>query len=771
MQPRRFLFKLINIIVALALAAAWGGMQPAPAVQAGQEIPVAALLNSDGTLNTRTGINGALDLRGWDVRLDPARGPVLTRQAAASASPSVETVTALANLGLDRQVDALAVIGSDLFVGGDFTRTNDFAVWNLNYIARYTSGAWYPLANNGLNAAVHALAVSGSDLYVGGVFTQSADGSVKNLNHIACYSGGAWYPLANNGLDIGVAALAVSGSDLYVGGAFTQSADGSVKNLNNIARYSGGAWLSLAHNGLNNGVFALTASGSDLYVGGVFTQSADGSVKNLNNIARYGSGDWSALAHDGLNNGVYALTAIGSDLYIGGGFTQSADGSVTNLNRIARYSSEAWSALANNGLNNVVLALTASGGGLYAGGVFTQSSDGSVTNLNRIARYSSGAWSALANNGLNNVVVALTVSGSNLYGGGGFSQSADGSVTNLNHIARYHLDTPLVYADPLGTCGGYNPCYASLQEAIDKVDLGGEVRYYRGLYNEAVSLDKNASLNFWGGGAVTIGGAFSIGDGVFNAPGSSTLSLAADFTFSAGTFNPNGGTLVFSGSGFQHLDASAPLAFNNLTISPGVTLDENGPGCNATISGTLVNYGTLRRIQAISATGSYTYCLAGGPVNGAVLSTIVTNDGFTSLQLDRSDSQHPHFTGSSEQDGIGWARYWSITPIGSGTLDLTLPANFTTGAGSKVCRYTGIGTTWDCASDATTPNSVTRNGISLTDNGPTADWAAGNVGPTPVTLQTFTVRPDTRIMLGVAFGGLLVLGSAIRLFLLRKRTA
>ena len=42
-----------------------------------------------------------------------------------------------------------------------------------------------------LNDQVFALAVMGSDLYVGGYFSQTADGTVKNLNHIAKYSGGA----------------------------------------------------------------------------------------------------------------------------------------------------------------------------------------------------------------------------------------------------------------------------------------------------------------------------------------------------------------------------------------------------------------------------------------------------------------------------------------------------------------------------------------------------------------------------------------------------
>ena len=92
-----------------------------------------------------------------------------------------------------------------------------------------------------LNDQVFALAVMGSDLYVGGYFSQTADGTVKNLNHIAKYSGGVWSALAHNGLDGGaVVAFAVSGSELYVGGGFTHTADGAVTNLNGIAKLGSG---------------------------------------------------------------------------------------------------------------------------------------------------------------------------------------------------------------------------------------------------------------------------------------------------------------------------------------------------------------------------------------------------------------------------------------------------------------------------------------------------------------------------------------------------
>jgi len=59
---------------------------------------------------------------------------------------------------------------------------------------------------------VYALAVVGSDLYVGGYFNETADGAVTNLNNIAKFSitSNTWSALPHNGLDLGVLALAVS---------------------------------------------------------------------------------------------------------------------------------------------------------------------------------------------------------------------------------------------------------------------------------------------------------------------------------------------------------------------------------------------------------------------------------------------------------------------------------------------------------------------------------------------------------------------------------
>jgi len=459
MRARRLFAKALYLLLTTSLLVVSLGTAPSRPIQAAPvDLAGAAspegLLNPDGTLDLTTGFQGTLDLSGWEVTLDGERGPVFkpTASSAASTTPGWH---ALPNQGLNNTVFALAMVGSDLYAGGVFNQTGDGAVTNLRGVARYstTDGAWYALNNQGLDNTVLVLAVVGSDLYVGGRFTKTGDGSLANLGYIARYdtTTGTWHALNNQGLDNTVYELTVLGSDLYVGGEFNQTGDGSLANLGHIARYdtTTGVWHALNNQGLDDTVRALVMVGSDLYVGGHFTQTGDGSLANLGRIACYDTtaGVWHALPNQGFNNWVVALVVVGSDLYIGGVFNQTGDHS-SSLNRIARYDSidDTLHALNNQGLDHYVFTLKTVGSDLYVGGGFAQTGDASLS-LNRIARYQTidGTWHGLRNQGLDASVYALAVSSDDLYMGGSFTQTGDGALTNLNNIARYSAGHYVVY--------------------------------------------------------------------------------------------------------------------------------------------------------------------------------------------------------------------------------------------------------------------------------------------------------------------------------------
>ena len=103
---------LIGLLMLLAAPT-----QPAQAAPADPVSPQ-ELLNPDGTLDLSTGFQGSLDLRGWNVILDQERGPAL-EPASSPDLPSAESPIwqALPEEGLDLYVYALAVMGSDLYVG------------------------------------------------------------------------------------------------------------------------------------------------------------------------------------------------------------------------------------------------------------------------------------------------------------------------------------------------------------------------------------------------------------------------------------------------------------------------------------------------------------------------------------------------------------------------------------------------------------------------------------------------------------------------------
>ena len=137
------------------------------------------------------------------------------------------------------------------------------------------SGSSYP--------SVDALAVSGTTLYAGGQFTTA--GGVQ-ANHIAKWDGSAWSDLSS-GMGAGsiprVYALAVSGTDLYAGGYFTTAGG---RAANNIAKWDGSAWSALgsgvSRSGYEPSVEALAADGvGHLFVGGSFSLAGTNVSSNI----------------------------------------------------------------------------------------------------------------------------------------------------------------------------------------------------------------------------------------------------------------------------------------------------------------------------------------------------------------------------------------------------------------------------------------------------------------------------------------------------------
>jgi hypothetical protein len=246
--------------------------------------------------------------------------------------------------GVNGSVQALAVTKDAVYVGGTFTQAGGVAA---NYVAKWNGTRWSALGSSTANGVAHptyaivqALAVLGSDVYVGGQFRSAGGTAATNL---ARWNGTSWSAVGTgtgpNGL---VTALTVVGPTLYVGGGFTQV--GGV-TANSVATWEGTTWASLgtgANNGVTGIVYALAVAGSDVYVGGQLNQAGGSSVQNL---AKWNGTGWSRLG-TGTNGSVRALAVIGNRLYAGGLFTGVGDESKV-MNYFGVYESSVPTATTN----------------------------------------------------------------------------------------------------------------------------------------------------------------------------------------------------------------------------------------------------------------------------------------------------------------------------------------------------------------------------------------------------------------------------------------
>ena len=81
------------------------------------------------------------------------------------------TIWSALGSGMNEYVYALAVVGGNVYAGGQFTTAGGAPA---NRIARWNGTAWTALGS-GVNADVDVLALTGSDLYTGGHFLIAGD--------------------------------------------------------------------------------------------------------------------------------------------------------------------------------------------------------------------------------------------------------------------------------------------------------------------------------------------------------------------------------------------------------------------------------------------------------------------------------------------------------------------------------------------------------------------------------------------------------------------
>ncbi len=243
--------------------------------------------------------------------------------------------------GVNGRVYAISAFNHLVFVGGDFTQANAGASSiSANHVAVFDTqtNAWSALGSSGVNGVVYALATLGEDLFIGGDFTQvTGRTSLKATGIVRFHTKANQWSNLGSGSGVSgasqpaVYAIAVSGDDVFIGGEFTQVNAGSTMAANYIARFNTArnTWSTLGTapgNGVNGAVNAIAVLGEYLFVGGFFTKANLGATAPVmaSYIARYSltTNAWSVFSStSSINNEVYAIASSGQDVFIGGNFS------------------------------------------------------------------------------------------------------------------------------------------------------------------------------------------------------------------------------------------------------------------------------------------------------------------------------------------------------------------------------------------------------------------------------------------------------------------
>jgi hypothetical protein len=338
-----------------------GTLLPAPATTVGGDVWTIAV--SGG----KVGVGGLFRSAGIGNGANPA--PLPRSNAAA-----IDLTTGLPTSwdpNVNNTVQVLAVSGSTVYAGGDFTTVNGGV--GRNRIAALdastgTASSWAPNANG----SVFAIIVLGPTVYFGGTFTTVRGGTPRNRAAAFPAADGTtpttWDPNANGG----VFALDSSGSTVYLGGSFTTIRGFARTRI--AAVDAGGLGVPTAWTPSANGpVLTLTHVGSTAYAGGSFT--AVNGVSRPGVAALDGTGaltSWSPQVALGAGQAgeVYSLAASASTMYIGGVFRTVngfATPSLAAVSLATGASLQTWAPAANDAVNWIALAPQ----GLAVGGPFT----------------------------------------------------------------------------------------------------------------------------------------------------------------------------------------------------------------------------------------------------------------------------------------------------------------------------------------------------------------------------------------------------------------
>jgi hypothetical protein len=748
--------------------------------------PLSAALSRSGAL---TAAHGSYNASGYHMSLGPGGAP---RFSTSSSGPGDSSWSnAFGNSGIyGASLTAVAVSGSDVYVGGNFSKLNwDSPIVPANNIAHWDGHGWSSLGtgtHNGTNGTVLAIAVSGSTVYAGGDFT-TAGGA--GANYVASWNGTAWSPLGggmsepSNQRTPEVNALTLSGSTLYAGGTFD---DAGLVVVHSVAAWNGATWSALA-GGLTECSFfdtpnhcfqvpgtgqvkALVVSGSSLYAGGGFNlvggtevfslavwngsawaavggasvirNTGEGTVNGLAvagttlyiagifdqvgaiggpsvsaaSVASWNGTQWSPLGSGATaccgDATVAALTYWSGHLYMSGSFQSAGGDGQTNT---AVWNGSSWTAI-NPNLDGAPTALQASPAGVIAVGTFGL---GGTKSLNDIGRWNGTVWQGyglgLSVGSNAGDVSALGAAGHDLYAGGNFLYAGATAALNMAHLSSSAWDT----------MAGANGDSLVLAVAVvgSHVYVGGAFSQIGGVPATNIAMWDGTAWHALGSGTdgqvktlLVYGGKVWVG-GSFTHAGTGAASAVAIWDPIAQTWSRVGGGLNFDGQVYAL--AGLPAPNQHFVVIGGSFLqvdDGNATGTGtqyatvnglvyfdttATISGPLSGYHTMG--------GGVTLACSFPPCTGAVYALLV--DGVTAYVGGSFDDAGAVASRGFAAFNLGTLAWSSPGVVGGGD-----------GSGSEVDALMPVGTTFYVGGDFTSAGGINANYIASYSPG-TATWS------------------------------------------------
>lgn len=518
--------------------------------------------------------------------------------------------------GTDGRVDAILAAGDRVYIGGTFNSVtdpagNNYAAQNLAVYLPAT-GAFDTSFTPRPDGVVNALAISGARLYLGGDFSTVGGLARQRLASVDATSGAvsSWAPQVNNVVN----ALAASNGSVYVGGLFDHLTDsGGSHGVVSLARVNATSGvLDTSWNvAVNDQVRALAFSddGSALYVGGDFT-SLDGSATaaHLGSVNTSNGQLTTGFKADAYGGGtkppVNTLNVDGSTLLVG---ASGSGGACAALNSITGHLN--WTIHTNGNVQGIAVL----NGTVYCGGHFNGS--GAFAGLTRyklgLITESTGAILDYTPRIDSALGVWSIAAGANLvYLGGDFA--------SISGVPQPHLAT-LIPPGGTGVPARAMNLNARPGEASARLfweppwtDNGSPVKsysIYRGASGGAMTRVANSTTTSWTDSGLTDGTQYTYAVVAVSAIGSSALSATTSVVPTPGmVLAPTAprALRVTGSAGRADLTWSPPADDGQSPVTSYLVLRSTVPGAEqqvGSVSGSTTSYADT----AVAANTTYYY--------------------------------------------------------------------------------------------------------------------------------------------------------------------